>query len=120
MRQLIDVPFREFVNLESDEIIHPVVAEPGSLQADVDIVPDDYQPDDVLDPTPQHKTTTAEDITNLAQSRKKAANWGNAALIQMVIHMEAHLMDHSLAEENKKEQSCIKDFLQWIFKKLIW
>ena len=100
MRQLIDVPFREFINLESNEIIHPVVAEPGTLQADADVVPDDYQPDEVLDPTPQHKTTIAEDITNLAQIRKKAAKWGDAALMQMVICMEAHLMDHSLAEEN--------------------
>ena len=59
--------------------------------------------------TPQHKTTIAEDINNLAQIRKKAAKWGDAALMQMVIHMEAHLMDHSIAQENKK-QSCIKDF----------
>ena len=59
MRQIIDVPFREFINLESDKIIHPVVAEPGTLQADTDVAPDDYQPDEVLDPTPQHKTTIA-------------------------------------------------------------
>ena len=94
----------------SHKIIHPVVAEPGTLQADADVILGDYQPDKVLDPTPQHKTTIAEDITNLAQIREKAAKWGDAALMQMVICMEAHLMDHSLAEENKKKQSCIKDF----------
>ena len=44
---------------------------PGTLQADADVVLDDYQPDEELDPTPQHKTTIAEDITNLAQIRKK-------------------------------------------------
>ena len=110
MRQLIDVSFREFINLESDEIIHPLVAEQGTLQADTDVVPDDYQPDEVMDPAPQHKTTIAEDINNLDQIKKKAAKWGDSALMQMVIRMEAHLMDHSLAEENKKKQSCIKDF----------
>ena len=66
MRQLTDVAFREFINVESDKIIHSVVAEPGTLQADADVVPDDYQRDEVLDPTPQHKTTIAEDTTNLA------------------------------------------------------
>ena len=112
MRQLIDVPFRVFINLDSDKIIHPVVAEQDTLQADGDVVPDNYQPDKVLDPTPQHKTTTEEDITHLAQIRKKAAKWGDAALMQMVICMEAHLMDHSLGEKNKMKQSCNKDFLQ--------
>ena len=76
MRQLIDVPFREFINLEHDKIIHPVVAEPGTLQADADVVPDDYQPDEVLDPTPQYKTTIAEDITKLAQIKKKSSQVG--------------------------------------------
>ena len=46
MRSLIDNPFRYFINFESDEIIHAVVAEPGILQVDVDIVPDDYQSDE--------------------------------------------------------------------------
>ena len=81
MRQLIDVSFREFINLESDEIIHPLVAEQGTLQADTDVVPDDYQPDEVMDPAPQHKTTIAEDINNLDQIKKKAAKWGDAALM---------------------------------------
>ena len=91
-------------------MIQPFIAESGTLQADANVVPDDHQPDEVLDPTPQPKTTIAEDITNLAQIRKRAAKWGDAALMQMVICMEAHIMNHSLAEENKKKQSCIKVF----------
>ena len=61
-------------------------------------------------PTPQCRTTIAEDIGNLTQITKKAAKWGDAELMQMVICMEAPLMDNSLAEENKKKQSCTKDF----------
>ena len=71
MRQLNDVQFREFINLESDKISHSVVADTGTLQIDADVVPDDYQPDKVLNPSPQYKTTITEDINSLAQIRKK-------------------------------------------------
>ena len=85
------------------------------LQGDVGIVPDDYQPDEQLsDSTPW--TSIGEDIDNLAQIRKKAAKWCDVELMQMAICMGAHLMDHSLTEENKKKQSSIKHFLQWTFK----
>ena len=77
--------------MKSDEIIHPAVAEPGFLQADADLVPDNYQPDEQLqDPTPEYRTTIAEDTGNHTQIRKKAAKWGDAELRQMDIHMEAH------------------------------
>ena len=67
MRGLIDIPFRDFINLEGDEIIHPVVAEPGILYAV--IVPDDYQPDS----TPRYRAFIAGDINNISQIRKKVA-----------------------------------------------
>ena len=72
MTALIDIPFRDFINLESSKMIYPVVAMQGILQADADIVPDDYQPDEQLrDFTPQYRTSTAEDIENFAQIRGK-------------------------------------------------
>ena len=33
-----------------------------------------------------------------------------SALMQMVICVEVHLMDHSLAEKIKKKQTCIENF----------
>ena len=79
MRAVINIPFRDFIKLESDKIIHPVVAEPGILQADADIVPDNYQSDEQLpDSTPGYNTSIAEDIDNLAQIRENAATFENA------------------------------------------
>ena len=45
-----------------------------------------------------------------AHIRKKVAKWCDAKLMQMFICIEAHVMDYSLAEENKKKQSSIRLF----------
>ena len=88
-----------------------VVTEPGILQAEADIVLDHYQPDEQIPcSTPQYRTSTEKNTDNLAQIRKNTANWCDAEPMKMVICMEAHLMDHSLAEENKKKQSSIEEF----------
>ena len=63
---------KRFHHLKSDEIIHQVVEEPDILQADADIVPDDYQPDEQLSNSSiWYRISMAEDIDNLAQIRKK-------------------------------------------------
>ena len=72
VRALIDGPFGDFINLESDGIIQPVVAEPGILQADANIVPDDYQLDEQLpDSTPQIELPLQRTLTNLPKSGKR-------------------------------------------------
>ena len=55
-------------------------------------------------------TTVGQDIDNLALIKKKTAKWGDAELMQMVIQMETNLMEYSLAKDNKKKQTSIKDF----------
>ena len=55
--------------------------------------------------TPLHNTELPlqRTLTTLPKSGKKAAKWYDTQLMQMVIHVEAHLMHQILGEENKKK-----------------
>ena len=56
MHSLLHVPFADFINLESDDIIHPKTAPVGptnQAMLDDDDVPSDYQADNEPIPIPK-------------------------------------------------------------------
>ena len=78
---MIDVPFADFINFESDQLVQPQLVTPGQplhqeRSDDEDYVPADYQP--YKQPLlPQRLLTTAEYMKHIDGIKEKAAQWGN-------------------------------------------
>ena len=106
MQELIDIPFREFVDLESDNIIHPTIVEATPVP-DEDIVEEDYQPD----PESQKVSLTNTEVLQALEFLKsKAAGWNNEHILQLAGKLEAEYLVETMKAENGKKQTSIKDF----------
>ena len=93
MQSLLDIPFTEFINLESDEMIHPQAAPTISQEQapkDDDEVPDDYQPDSDCTPTP--KFSLDERLIHLNSLQEKAIQWNDVHMMQMIAELKGHLL----------------------------
>ena len=110
MENLIDVPFREFVEVESDEIIHPTEATPGQEVEEDEEGQDDNQPDPEAEPP----MTNVELLRSLRCFKEKAVKWKDERMMSLVTELELKFVEGFVKEENTKKQSSITDF----FKKL--
>ena len=89
MQSLLDIPFTEFINLESDEMIHPQAAPTISQEQapkDDDEVLDDYQPDSDCTPTP--KFSLDEHLIHLNSLQEKAIQWNDEHMMQMIAELK--------------------------------
>ena len=102
MQSLLDIPFTEFINLESDEMVCPQAAPTISQEQapkDDDEVPDYYQPDS--DCTPKPKFSLVEHLIHLNSLQEKAIQWNDKHMMQMI----AELKDY-----NNRKQTSIKEY----------
>ena len=89
MQSLLDIPFTECINLESDEMSHPQAAPTISQEQapkDDDEVLDDYQQDSDCTPTP--KFSLDEHLIHLNSLQEKAIQWNDEHMMQMIAELK--------------------------------
>ena len=112
MQSLLDIPFTEFINLESDEMIHPQAAPTISQEQapkDDDEVLDDYQPDSDCTPTP--KFSLDEHLIHLNSLQEKAIQWNDEHMMQMIAELKGCVIENSMKDYNNRKQTTIKEYL---------
>ena len=85
MHSLLDVPFADFIILESDEIIHPKTAPAGPTNQalpDADDIPSDYQAD--IEPTPTPKFSMVQHVMHLDSLKDKAGEWNDECIMEII------------------------------------
>ena len=111
MQSLLDIPFTEFINLESDEMIHPQAAPTISQEEapkDDDEVPDGYQPDSDCTPTP--KFSLDEHLIHLSSLQEKAIQWNDEHMMQMIAELKGCVIENSMKDYNNRKQTSIKEY----------
>ena len=112
MHSSLDVPFAHFINLESDDIIHQKCAPVGptnlALPDDDDDVCSDYQVDN--EPTPTPKFSRDQHVIHFDSLKVKSAEWNDEHIMDIIIELKSHAIEHSMKDFNNRKQSCIKDY----------
>ena len=111
MQSLLIIPFTEFINLESDEMIHPQAAPTISQEQapkDDDEVPDDYQPDSDCTPTP--KFSWNEHLIHLNSLQEKVIQWNDEHMMQMIVELKGCVTGNSMKDYNNRKQTSIKEY----------
>ena len=109
VQSLLNIPFTEFINLESDEMIHPQVAPTISQEQAPkdDEVPDDYQPDSDCMPTP--KFSLDEHLIHLNSLQEKAIQWHDEHMMQMIAELMGCVIENSMKDYNNRKQLALKN-----------
>ena len=111
LQSLLDIPFTEFINLESDEMIYPQAAPTISQEQapkDDDEALDDYQPDGDCTPTP--KFSLDEHLIRLNSLQEKAIQWNDEHMMQMIAELKGHVIENSVKDFNNRKQNNIKEY----------